>query len=268
MLRNELMEIFERYSIHPKKRLGQSFLIDERVIRDEVEYAGVDGKEVLEIGAGVGFLTRALAERASKVIAVEKDSRLVEVLKDSMPPSVEVVEADFLTYEIPSAEVIVSNVPYSISSPLLFKISEMKFERALLCLQEEFARRMVAQSATHEYSRLSVMSQLSFKIRLLRRVSRGCFFPIPKVNSRMMVLEPTGKLIDETSKELINVLFQHRNRTLRSSLLCSARNLRVEKAQLRQIADALPFKNRRVSSLNQDEILQVVGDERLRRALS
>ncbi|MEM3555702.1 MAG: 16S rRNA (adenine(1518)-N(6)/adenine(1519)-N(6))-dimethyltransferase RsmA [Candidatus Micrarchaeia archaeon] len=268
MLRKELIEIFERYSIHPKKRLSQSFLVDERVIRDEVEFAEADGKEVLEIGAGVGFLTRALAERAKKVMAVEKDSRLVEVLRDTMPPSVEVVEVDFLNYEIPSAEVIVSNVPYSISSSLLFKISEMKFERALLCFQEEFARRMVAQPNTSEYSRLSVMSQLKFKLKLLRRVSKGCFFPIPKVNSRLILLEPTGRVIDGVSKELINLLFQHRNRTLRSSLLCSARNLGVEKNKLKQIVNSLPFKNRRVNSLNQTEILQLVENEKLRGVLS
>lgn len=268
MLRNELMQILERYSIRPNKKLSQSFLVDERVINDEVEHAGVDGKEVLEIGSGVGFLTRALAERAGKVVAVERDPNLAQVLRETMPSSVEVVEGDFLRCGIERAEVIVSNAPYSISSPLLFKISEMKFERALLCLQEEFARRMMAQPGEEDYSRLSVMSQLSFTIRFIRRVSKGCFYPIPKVNSSIILLQPTGRETDEASRELINLIFQHRNRTLRSSLLSSARKLKVGKEEMKRIADTLPFKDRRVISLTQEEIIEVVGDERLRKLLS
>jgi 16S rRNA (adenine1518-N6/adenine1519-N6)-dimethyltransferase len=264
MLREELLSIFERYALKPRKKLSQSFLVDERVIKNEVEYAEAEGKEVLEIGAGVGFLTRALAERARKVIAIEKDARLVKILRNSLPGSVEVVEADFLKYDMGKTQVIVSNVPYSISSPLTFKIAEMEFEHAVLCYQEEFARRMLAKPGTKDYSRLSVMSQLSFEMKFLQRVPKNCFLPVPKVNSAIIAIKPRGERLDEISKELINLLFQHKNKTLRSSLLSSSRNLGISRKELMQIAERLPFKERRVISLNQKEILEVVGDEMLR----
>ncbi len=267
MLREELLSLFERYALKPRKKLSQSFLVDERVIEKEVEYADVEGKEVLEIGAGVGFLTRALAEKAKRVVAVEKDERLVKILRNSLPKSVEVVEADFLKYDAGKTQVVVSNVPYSISSPLTFKIAEMEFEHAVLCYQEEFARRMLAKPNTSEYSRLSVMSQLSFEMKFLQRVPRNCFLPVPKVNSALIALTPRKERVDEISKELINLLFQHRNKTLRSSLLSSSRNLGVSRKELMQIAERIPFKERRVVSLNQKEILEVVGSEELRNCI-
>ena len=264
MLREELLSLFERYALRPKKRLSQSFIVDERVIEKEVEYADVEGKEVLEIGAGLGFLTRKLSEKAKRVVAVEKDARLVKILRSSLPKSVEVVEADFLKYDAGKTQVIVSNVPYSISSPLTFKIAEMEFEHAVLCYQEEFARRMLAKPGMKDYSRLSVMSQLSFEMRFLQRVPRNCFLPVPKVNSALIALTPRKEKVDETSKELINLIFQHRNKTLRSSLLSSSRNIGVSKKELMRIAERLPFKERRVVSLTQKEILEVVGNEGLK----
>jgi 16S rRNA (adenine1518-N6/adenine1519-N6)-dimethyltransferase len=140
----------------------------------------------------------------------------------------------------------------------------MDFERAVLCYQEEFARRMVARPGTEEYSRLSVMSQLSFELRLLQRVPRNCFLPVPRVNSAIMLLIPRGERLDGISKELINLLFQHRNKTVRGSLLSSSRKLGIEKRKLMQLADKLPFKARRVVSLTQNEILELVGNEQLR----
>ncbi len=272
MLKKELLSIFERYALKPRKKLSQSFLVDERVIEKEVEYADVEGKEVLEIGAGVGFLTRALAEKAKRVVAVEKDARLAKILRNSLPKSVEVVEADFLKYDAGKTQVIVSNIPYSISSPLTFKIAEMEFERAVLCYQEEFARRMLAKPGMRDYSRLSVMSQLSFEMKFLQRVPRNCFLPIPKVNSALIAIMPRKEKVDDVSKELINLIFQHRNKTLRSSLLSSSRNLGVSKKELMQLAERIPFKERRVVSLNQKEILEIVENEELkecaRRALA
>jgi len=267
MLRDELRSILERYAISPNKRLSQSFLVDERIIQNEVEYAEADGKEVLEIGAGLGFLTRALAERARRVIAVEKDPRLVKILRSSLP-DVEVVEADFLRYDVKSAQVVVSNVPYSISSPLTFKIAEMEFERAVLCYQEEFARRMLAKPGTSDYSRLSVMSQLSFEIKFMQRVPKNCFMPVPKVNSAIVLLKPREHGVDETSKELINLLFQHKNKTVRSSLLSSSRKLKTEKKKLKELIGSIPFKERRVISLTQKEVLELVGKEELKRLIS
>jgi 16S rRNA (adenine1518-N6/adenine1519-N6)-dimethyltransferase len=264
MLREELLSIFERYSLKPRKRLSQSFLVDERVIEKEVEYAGVEGKETLEIGAGVGFLTRALAEKAKRVVAIEKDAHLVKILRSSLPANVEVVEADFLKYNVKKTQVIVSNLPYSISSPLTFKLAEMEFEKAVLCYQEEFARRMLAKPGSDEYSRLSVMSQLSFELKFLQRVPRNCFFPVPKVNSAILAIKPRKEKPDEISTELINLLFQHRNKTLRSSLLSSSRNLGIGKKELVQIAERIPLKQRRVVTLTQREILEVVGNEELR----
>src|SRR3989338_6092440 len=157
------------------KRFGQCFLSDHRILNREVAYAGPDGKLVLEIGAGDGRLTRLLAQRARQMLAVEIDERMLPQLL-GLPEkfvNLEILHADFLDLDFTGKrfEVIASNVPYSISSPLLFKLATMEFDRAILCLQKEFVDRMRAKPGDRDRSRLSVMSQLHFEIELLESVS-------------------------------------------------------------------------------------------------
>ena len=118
-----------------------------------VEYAEVSCNDtILEVGPGLGILTTRLAEQAKKVIAIEADAKLAAYLRDVLPDNVELIEGDALKVPFPPFDKFVSNIPYSISSPLIFKLLEHDFQRAAVMLQKEFADRMVARPNTDDYS--------------------------------------------------------------------------------------------------------------------
>ena len=258
---NELKRISSQHNFRQSKRLSQSFLFDERVLVREAEYAALQDKVVLEIGPGFGFLTKRLASAgAKKVIAVEKDARLIPVLEREFVkfPNIEVVHSDFLEGSF-KADVVVSNVPYAISSPLLFRLATMRFERAILCLQKEFVDRMLAKPGTKEYSRLSVTSQAVFKIRLLERVPRSAFYPQPKVDSALIEIIPTGEKLNEKTARLVLLLFQHRKKTLRAAISDAAEALGMTKEEARSIAEKSGFSARRVFTLTKEEIVTLAS---------
>ncbi|HPW16939.1 MAG TPA: 16S rRNA (adenine(1518)-N(6)/adenine(1519)-N(6))-dimethyltransferase RsmA [Candidatus Aminicenantes bacterium] len=187
--------------MHKSRRhaLGQHFLTNEGVLRKIV--GAVDpkpGDVIVEVGAGRGVLTRRLAERAGRVIALEKDERLVPELEASMPANVEVVEADALEFDLrealkrtgaPSLR-LAGNIPYSISSPLLFRALD---ERELLSdcvflLQKEVAERVTAGPGTKSYAPLGILLQNEFEAKIAFLVSPGSFSPPPKVRSALLAL--------------------------------------------------------------------------------
>jgi len=179
--------------------LGQHFLANEGVLRKIVGAIDPQPSDVIvEVGAGRGVLTRRLAERAGRVIAIEKDERLVPGLRESMPANVEVVHGDVLRTDlrpildragVPSLR-LVGNVPYSISSPLLFRVLD---ERELLSdcvflLQKEVAERVTAGPGTKSYAPLGILLQNEFEARIAFHVSPGSFSPPPKVQSALLTL--------------------------------------------------------------------------------
>ena len=131
-VRRELAELGR----HPRKRLAQHFLVDRRVASRHVAHAQVDSSDtVLEIGPGLGVLTRFLAARAKRVIAIEADHRFAAYLRASCP-EVEIIEGDALDVDWPPFDVMASNLPYQISSPLTFKLLDRSFDRAVLMYQD------------------------------------------------------------------------------------------------------------------------------------
>ncbi|NYZ60706.1 ribosomal RNA small subunit methyltransferase A [Candidatus Micrarchaeota archaeon] len=204
--------------IRKSKRLGQHFLNAPQILEFEAEAAGVEGKTVIEIGGGDGRLTeKILAKNPKKLIVVEKDRRWAGFLKEKFGEKVEIANEDFLENE-QKAEIFIGNIPYYISSPILFSIAKKDFERALLMVQEEFAERMVAKPRTKEYGRLSVTSQLLFRIKLLKKVKRGAFSPPPEVDSAIVLLEKKSSQIDPWVEKIILALFQHKNQLVSKAL--------------------------------------------------
>ena len=146
------------HSRRKQKMLGQNFLIDDNIANKIVNLASIKGGEkILEIGPGRGVLTDLLVKKG-KLLAIEKDKWLAVVLKQKFSGEAEIIEADILDFEIPDIDVIVANLPYSISSPILFRLFNYKWERAVLMFQEEFANRLVAKPGSKTYGRLSVMA--------------------------------------------------------------------------------------------------------------
>lgn len=238
-----------------RKSLGQCFLKDRNILKLEARLAAVEGKRVLEIGAGDGRLTEVLLEHLpKKIIAVEKDAHFARMLREKfVGKSVEIIEEDFLKIRIPKVEVVVGNIPYYISSDIIFSIGETGFERAVLMVQKEFAQKMVAKPGDRNYGRLSVTAQIHFSIRIERTVLRHLFRPIPKVDSAIVVLKQTGVSLNQSQENVIRYLFQHRNKTVRNALLDSKM---FEKEELGVLG---AFAKRRVKTLSKGECLEIAG---------
>lgn len=240
-------------------RRDQRFLVDKRVIQRIVSYAQVcDGDVVLEIGAGGGNLTRALSERASKVYAIEIDPILAEELRKVGMENVEVICGDALKVEFPEFNKVVSNIPYTISSEITFKLLRHKFEKGILTYQKEFAERMVAEKGSKDYSRLSVAVQYFAKVRILEIVPRTAFRPPPKVDSAVVELIPSPPPYEVKDVDLfmniLSMLFSQRRKLLRNSLKYVLDSLGVEIEM-----EELPFTDRRVEELDGREIALIAN---------
>ncbi len=199
------------------KRLGQHFLKSSHLLNLIARLAGVTGKRVLEIGAGDGRLTKRLMRYKPKALyAIEKDARFVKQLAEKYPQLL-IIEGDVLKEEWPEVDVVVGNIPYNISSKLLFKLCRKKVEKALLMFQLEFAQRLVAKAGERNYGRLSVSAQLCFEIEIIRRIAPRLFSPPPKVESALVKLTPK-RAMDSAMEEFIRKIFQHKNQLLQKVL--------------------------------------------------
>ncbi|MDD2655093.1 MAG: 16S rRNA (adenine(1518)-N(6)/adenine(1519)-N(6))-dimethyltransferase RsmA [Syntrophales bacterium] len=205
-------------AIRKSKRLGQHFLNSPHLLEFEADAAKIEGKDVIEIGGGDGRLTEKLLEKNPKRLTViEKDSRWAHFLRERFGNKINLIEGDFLESG-EDADVIVGNIPYYISSPIIFSIAKKKCKRSLLMVQLEFAERMVAKPKSSKYGRLSVTSQLLFHVKLLKKVSKGAFSPPPEVDSAIMLLEKKADSIDPWVEKIIMALFQHKNQMLSKAL--------------------------------------------------
>jgi 16S rRNA (adenine1518-N6/adenine1519-N6)-dimethyltransferase len=199
----EVKRLLERYSLRPKKRLGQNFLIDRNVLDKILHAAQLDRTSaVLEIGPGLGTVTREIAEVAAKVVAVETDRSLLPPLSETVGDfaNVEIVHADFLKLDLPSFLavhfgqsrcVVVANLPYYITSPIITKLIEARerIERMVLMVQGEVAERLNAEPASEGYGSLTVFVQYHCQVRTVARVKRTVFYPAPEVDSALVRLD-------------------------------------------------------------------------------
>jgi 16S rRNA (adenine1518-N6/adenine1519-N6)-dimethyltransferase len=218
------------------KALGQHFLNDRSILRRIVSIIDPRKDElVIEIGAGKGALTFPLADRAGKVVAIEKDSALVPFLKGSGKENLVVLERDVLEVDfrdLVNAEPafrgrvkLVGNLPYSISSPLLFKILDDKdlFSSCVVLLQKEVALRLAAKPGSKDFAPISILYQLHFDVRLRLTVAPGAFSPPPRVQSALVSLEkrpaPLYAVADEDLfRRFLRAAFAQRRKTLLNNL--------------------------------------------------
>lgn len=213
------------------KRLGQHFLIDPNIVRKILAVAAVAPEDtVFEIGPGRGALTPALSKAARRVIAVEIDPLLHRLLQERQAewPNVELVCADALAYPMdhcPVGTVVVANLPYYVSTPLLFRLLEQRsrWSRMVLMLQEEVADRLIAGPGRPDYGVLSVMAQHVAQIAKEFYVSPHCFRPKPDVGSAVVSVRPTQPPDRSPHEEsrfgaLVRGAFAHRRKTLVNSL--------------------------------------------------
>jgi 16S rRNA (adenine1518-N6/adenine1519-N6)-dimethyltransferase len=219
-----------------RQRLGQHFLKNPRVL-DRIAAAVAPGASdlVLEIGPGPGDLTERLCAAAGRVVAIEKDADLVRGLAGRALPNLTLVEGDALELDwapiLESAPAgwtakVAGNLPYSISTPLLFKILEARarFAEAVVLIQKEVADRLAAKPGGKAYAPLSILFQLHLEVRVLLKVAPGSFAPPPKVDSALVSLRPRPAplfaLDDEAGfRELLRTAFAQRRKTLHNGLI-------------------------------------------------
>ena len=211
--------------IPPLKRFGQHFLVDKKVREVLIELAELTGNDtVLEVGPGLGFLTSALAARAGRVIAVEKDRTLAAFLRNKFSSyrNLTIVQGDALTVTLPEYTKVVSSPPYNISSKLILLILNSHYKLAALLLQEEFVKRLTASSGSRDYGRLTVMLQCRAQAEFITEVPQSAFYPRPRVDSALVTIMP--KKEDPPIKDMelffdmVRVLFTQRRRRLRGVL--------------------------------------------------
>lgn len=260
-LYKETLNLLRQHHIFPKKRLGQNFTIDESLLQSMINCADVEVNDtILEVGAGLGFLTRLLAPCVKKVLAVELDSSLTTVLQRQLLSfkNVQIVHADILTSDLMGFDKVLSTPPYSISSPLLFWLLERKFTVAVLTFQEEFARRLTADVGSKDYSRLTVATYYRADVELLEHVSKDCFYPPPDVDSIIVRIRPKPapfKVNDEKAfNELIRTVFTQRNKKLRNAVMPYLLKCKIPKQKAQEIADALTFHDKRVRELAPEDL--------------
>jgi 16S rRNA (adenine1518-N6/adenine1519-N6)-dimethyltransferase len=207
-------------SHRPRKRFGQHFLHERGILERIVEaLAPADDDFIVEIGPGEGALTRALLERVGKIEVIELDRDLAAGLKDDR---IKVHQADALEFDFgqfPRGLRIVGNLPYNISTPLLFHLARYadRVRDLHFMLQLEVVERMVAAPSTPEYGRLSVALQARFRMKKLFNVSKGAFRPPPKVQSALVRLSPLERplIVDD---DLLRKAFSARRKTVRNAL--------------------------------------------------
>jgi 16S rRNA (adenine1518-N6/adenine1519-N6)-dimethyltransferase len=253
-------ELLEELGVRPEKAKGQNFLMDLDVMNRQLRLARLTpGDIVLEVGAGLGVLTWELSTRARQVISYESDHRLAEYLKRDLPANVDLREEDALKAEWPLFDKMVANVPYSISSPLLFKLLDSDYAVAVLLLQKEFADRLVARPRTKAYGRLTVSSARLADIELLEVVPPTAFHPQPKVDSAIVRIIPQRSfpiLDEQTFNTLVRVVFSQRRKMLHNSLGSARDQLapRVDPDTWKREIRALEYADARPEELAPEEL--------------
>lgn len=235
--------------------LGQHFLRDARYAERAVEAAGLRPDDVvLEVGPGKGVLTRLLAPRVARVVAVELDPRLADGIEEARIPNVDLVRGDAVQVEWPPFTACVSNLPYQISSPFLFRLLGRGFRVAVLLVQKEFADRLVAQPDTADYGRLTVNAARRADVRILAKVPPGAFDPPPKVDSALVMLTPRPPAFDvadeATYEKVVEAAFSQRRKKLSNALGALPPPLSSRLA-------GLPFADRRAGELTPEDFAAV-----------
>jgi 16S rRNA (adenine1518-N6/adenine1519-N6)-dimethyltransferase len=228
-------DLLRAHGLRPKKSFGQNFLVDAHAAGLIAEAATTPaGGTVLELGAGLGALTRPLLERAARVVAVERDRELVPILRAELAEPIAqgrlvLVEADAARLDWlaelragPRPHVVAGNLPYLITGKLLERAVNLsdELDRAVFMVQAEVAARLVAPPDGEAYGALTVFTQAAFTVRRLLNVRAGAFYPRPEIDSAVVVLDPhrpRRAVETEAFREVVKRAFAVRRKTLRNA---------------------------------------------------
>lgn len=264
MIKNNTLDVIKKHNLRLTKSLGQNFLNDDNVIRKIVDAADLNKDTlVLEIGPGIGSMTRELAGRAAGVVAIEIDKHLIPALNDNLSEfsNIDIINNDVMKANIDdiiseyknkynSKSVrVVANLPYYITTPIIMRfLEEVKgIDGMVFMVQKEVAQRMVSGPGTKDYGALSVAVQFYCKPAIIFDVPPHCFIPQPEVHSTIIRLdilkEPSVRVDDKDLYfKLVRASFGQRRKTLVNGLANSG-FLRMDKEQIRQIIESMGLKD-------------------------
>ena len=218
--------------IKAKKSLGQNFLIDQNIIDKIINTVEIDNKSILEVGPGAGNLTKAiLKKQPKKLIVIEKDNNLAELLKKDFDNNIKIINDDVLKIDENGLDenilTVFGNLPYNISTEILcnwilnIKYKNFWFDNLVLMFQKEVADRIIAKFNTKNYGRLSILSNWKLEIKKICDVKPSSFFPKPKIDSSVLLLKPKLDFFPLTNpknlEKLTRTFFMHRRKMLKKS---------------------------------------------------
>jgi len=248
--------LLRRLNLRPRKAWGQHFLLHPHQARRIVTALDLRGEEtVVEIGPGLGALTVFLAQEARQVVALERDPALAQFLEEELlpqNPQVRILCQNALTFDFLECSresgrplAVAGNLPYQITSPLLFKLMEAKaaVSRAVLMMQQEVGDRLLSSPGAKDYGVLSVLIQYHFSLERLFSLGPANFYPPPQVDSvvlRLTPREPVSSARDEALlSRVVKAAFAHRRKTLNNTLINPAATFGLAPENLRAILTAL-----------------------------
>lgn len=239
--------------IVPKKSKGQNFLIDGRVADRHISYAGIrEGDRVLEVGPGLGILTERMVDLPCDLTCIELDDILAEYVTETFGDRLTLIHGDAVKVGFPEFDVFVSNLPYSVSTPIIFKLLDHDFRTAVVMVQKEFADRMVADVGSPDYSRLTVNLFYRADCEIMETVPASRFNPRPKVDSALVRITPRKAPFDVIDEKLFfkvtEVTFNHRRKKIGTSL---------KSAGLVKPGWDVPYLDERVENLRPAEIAEI-----------
>jgi 16S rRNA (adenine1518-N6/adenine1519-N6)-dimethyltransferase len=254
----ETQQLLQTFKITPNKFLGQNFMVEPAFYSKLANYAELTSSDiVLDAGAGFGFLTKFLGTKCHRVIAVEKDPKIALVLRQqtSAFANIDVVEGDVLKTTLPIFNKIIAAPPYYLSSKLVLFLLGHTIDCAVLIVQREFAKRLVAKVGSDDYSWLTVIVYQKADIELLDPVPKNMFYPSPDVDSVILRIKPR-KLPLFTVKDnylfeqMIKWLFNERNKKISNALEPFIKNtLNGCKRDFQKIIQNLPYREMRPREL-------------------
>lgn len=214
--------IMESYDAFTKKNYGQNFIIEPRVVEKIAQAALPEPATCIEVGPGIGALTQCLLARSTHLTCYEIDPRLPKVLRQELGDDFDIIEQDFLKASLVSDKPVVfcSNLPYYITTPILFKLfeSDLSFINITVMMQKEVGQRFMAKANDAQYNALSVIWQASFTVKKIMDVSRHVFWPKPRVDSVVLQFVPNGRRYTPAFIEFVKTCFKQRRKTLVNNL--------------------------------------------------
>ncbi|WP_423362821.1 16S rRNA (adenine(1518)-N(6)/adenine(1519)-N(6))-dimethyltransferase RsmA [Mycoplasma sp. P36-A1] len=273
--KSKTLDILKKYNMVAKKNYGQNFLVDNNIVRNIVAQPNIDkNTNVLEIGPGIGSLTEQLAKVARKVVSVEIDTKLKDVLEDTLQDydNIDIVYEDFLKVDLkelvakhfdPTLDlVVVANLPYYITTPILIKLFENQSSINLVSItammQKEVANRLSAKKDTKDYNSLTILTQYYSEAKIVIKVPKNVFIPAPNVDSAVVLFtikkEQNKPENEQLFFKLLRVLFKQRRKTILNNL----NELYDDKIKTKQILDALNLDSKlRAENLTLQQIIDL-----------